>query len=98
MPEVLLDAAGHPRSPATVPGFHVQGIDGTETIDTVHARRPPMLPVDQRFTSDHVALPVVPGDSEVKSGARCFRWDRRCGSRSERASIARQRGIGAHER
>ena len=22
MPEVLLDAAGRPRSPATVPGFH----------------------------------------------------------------------------
>jgi hypothetical protein len=109
MPEVLLDAAGRPRSPATVPGYHagrsprdkgqhypadpptigeivavmrhagsdvygarlralivpliviqrhlgrtnlgitsiyLPGIDSTEIIDTVHARRPPMVPVD----------------------------------------------------
>jgi hypothetical protein len=26
--------------------IYLQGIDSTEIIDTVHARRPPMVPVD----------------------------------------------------
>ena len=42
MPRVLLDAAGRPRSPS----IYLQGIDSTEIIDTVHARRPPTVPVD----------------------------------------------------
>jgi hypothetical protein len=57
MSESLLDRAGRRRSPATMPGFHagrpprnngqryLQGIDSGEIIETVHARRAPMIPV-----------------------------------------------------
>jgi integrase len=29
-----------------ITSVYLQGIDSTEIIDTVHARRPPMVPVD----------------------------------------------------
>lgn len=29
-----------------ITSIYLQGIDSTEIIDTVHARRPPMVPVD----------------------------------------------------
>jgi integrase len=29
-----------------ITSIYLQGIDSTEIIDTVHARRPPMIPVD----------------------------------------------------
>jgi hypothetical protein len=58
MPEQLLDRAGRRRSPATLPGFHAgrpprnKGLrypadppQVEEIIDTVHARRAPMIPV-----------------------------------------------------
>ena len=36
-----------------ITSIYLQGIDSTEIIDTVHARRPPMVPVDaQRSASD----------------------------------------------
>jgi hypothetical protein len=56
MTELLRDAAGRRRSPATMPGFHagrppritsiyLQGIDSAEIIETAHARRAPMIRV-----------------------------------------------------
>jgi hypothetical protein len=57
MSESQLDRAARHRSPSTMPGFHagrsprnkglryLQGIDNAEIIETVHARRAPMVPV-----------------------------------------------------
>ncbi len=53
MQTLLLDAAGRRRSPPTrqlghtnlgITSIYLQGIDSTEIIDTVHSRRPPMIP------------------------------------------------------
>jgi hypothetical protein len=44
--------SGSPRSTG-------RGIDLTEIIDTVDARRPAMVPVDATLRCDRVALPVV---------------------------------------
>ena len=42
-----------------ITSIDTQGIVLTEIIDTVDARRPPMVPVDATLRCDRVALPVV---------------------------------------
>ncbi len=43
-PPALMQAVSTSAS-TSIPTY-LQGIDSTEVIDTVHARRPPMVPVD----------------------------------------------------
>jgi hypothetical protein len=38
--------AGHRLTNLGITSINLRGIDSTEIIDTIHARRPPMVPVD----------------------------------------------------
>ena len=38
-----------------ITSLHLQGIDNAEIIDTVHARRPPMVPVDPSLRPSNAA-------------------------------------------
>jgi hypothetical protein len=78
-----------------ITSVYLQGIDKAEIIETVHARRAPMIPVSTSLATDRTAESRRCSSREAQDGSLSSRSPSRCLVPTQRSASDEERGASA---